>query len=71
MSLKSTLTLNLLLTCRIFNLLFLYSLNQKLNLAQQQMTADYSKLKKEEEEKSVKLLELTYVFIFLTKHFIF
>lgn len=65
------LTLNLLLSCQIFHLLFLYSLNQKLNLAQQQMTADYSKLKKEEEEKSVKLLELTYVFIFLTKHFIF
>uniref|UniRef100_A0A336MGS8 Kinesin-like protein n=1 Tax=Culicoides sonorensis TaxID=179676 RepID=A0A336MGS8_CULSO len=33
--------------------------NQKLNLAQQQMTADYSKLKKEEEEKSAKLQELT------------
>lgn len=43
----------------IINDFFFCSFNQKLNLAQQQMTADYSKLKKEEEEKSAKLQELT------------
>jgi len=37
----------------------LRDLNQKLNLAHQQMSADYEKLKKEEEEKSAKLQELT------------
>lgn len=37
---------------------FYYSLNQKLTLAQQQLIADYEKLKQDEAEKSNKLQEL-------------
>lgn len=39
-------------------LIFLYSINQKLTLAHQQMSADYDKLKQEEAEKSAKLQDI-------------
>lgn len=51
-------------TCELLHVffVFIFSFNQKLTLAHQQMSADYEKLKQEDTEKTAKLQNLMFVF---------